>query len=134
MQRYNSFNLIHKALRALMYDTALTLQQTYFADVSEAEIALTKVETVIYYFEQHAHHEDKFMLPAVEAFEPALVEELEKEHVKDIQLGNKLKTLVNVFRSVELDEERINCGSCLNKAFRDFMVFNIDHMAKEESK
>lgn len=32
--------MIHKAFRAMMYDTALTLQQTYFADVEEAESAL----------------------------------------------------------------------------------------------
>ncbi len=73
------------------------------------------------------------MLPAIEAFEPALAEEFEKEHVKDIELGNRLKTLFNVFSSVELDEEKINCGSCISKAFRDFMIFNLAHLAKEES-
>jgi hypothetical protein len=125
--------MIHKALRAMMYDTALTLQQTYFPDAGEAEAVLAKVETVIEQFEQHAHHEDTFVLPAIEAFEPALVEELEKEHVEDIELGNRLKTLLNIFRSVESDEEKVNCGSCLSKAFRDFMVFNLEHMAKEES-
>lgn len=134
MQRYNSFNMIHKALRAMMYDTALTLQQTYFADAEEAENALTKVETVIEQFEQHAHHEDTFMLPAIEAFEPGLVEEFEKEHVEDIELGNRLKTLINIFRAVESNEEKNNCGSCISKSFRDFMTFKLDHVAKEETE
>ena len=132
MQRYNSFNMIHKALRAMMYDTALTLQQTDFADVEEAEAALSKVETVINEFEHHAHHEDTFVLPAIEAFEPQLVEAFEKEHVTDLEIGNRLITLLNIYRSLETDEERINCGSCISKSFRDFMVFNIEHMAKEE--
>lgn len=132
MQRYNSFGVIHKALRAMMYDTALTLQQTYFADVEEAEIALSKVETVIHEFEHHAHHEDTFILPAIETFEPQLVENFENEHVKDHELGSRLITLLNIYRSLETSEERINCGSCINKSFRDFMVFNIEHMAKEE--
>lgn len=134
MQRHNSFNLIHKALRAMLYNTSLTLQQTFFADENEAEAALLKVEAVIGQFEQHAHHEDTFILPAIEAFEPALVDELGKEHVKDIELGNKLKTLLNIFRAVESDEEKVNCSSCINKAFRDFMIFNLEHMAKEESE
>jgi hypothetical protein len=125
--------MIHKALRAMMYDAALTLQQTDFTDANESETALAKVETVIEQFEQHAYHEDTFILPAVEAFEPALVEYLEKEHVEDIELGNRINTLLNIFRSLKLDEERINCGSCINKAFRDFMIFNLKHMAKEES-
>jgi hypothetical protein len=116
----------------MMYDCALTLQQTDFTDVEEAEIALSKVETVIHQFEQHAYHEDTFMLPAIEAFEPKLVEEFEKEHVFDIEIGNRLATLLNMYRSLEADEERINCGSCISKSFRDFMVFNIDHMSKEE--
>jgi hypothetical protein len=134
MQRYNSFNIIHKALRAMLYDTALTLQQTHFPDAEEAETALTKVETVIEHFEHHAHHEDTFILPAIEAFEPHLVEAFENEHVEDMELGNRLKTLLNIFRAVESDEEKINAGSAISKAFRDFMTFNLSHMAKEESE
>jgi hypothetical protein len=130
--RYNSFNLIHKALRALLYDTALTLQQTYFADIDEADAAIDKVETVITQFEQHAHHEDTFILPAIAVFNPQLVADFEKEHVEDNELGNRLNYLLAMFRSLETDEERIQCGSAINKAFREFMVFNIEHMAKEE--
>ncbi|GEO11261.1 hemerythrin domain-containing protein [Segetibacter aerophilus] len=132
MQRFNSFNLIHKALRAMLYDAALTLQQTYYADVEEAEAALAKVETVIHHFEQHAHHEDTFVLPAIEAFEPQLVEEFEQEHVAHHEIGNRLQTLLTIYRSLQTSEERVNCGSCISKSFRDFMVFNINHMAKEE--
>ncbi len=36
MLRFNAFNMIHKALRATLYDSALTLQQTYFANAGEA--------------------------------------------------------------------------------------------------
>jgi len=76
MQRYNGFTLIHKALRALLYDAALTLQQTYFADIEEAEPAIEKVETVLFLFERHAHHEDRFVLPAIVTYEPRLVEKI----------------------------------------------------------
>lgn len=89
MLRFNSFNMIHKALRAMLYDTALTLQQTDFTDAMEAETALSKVEDVIHQFEQHAHHEDTFMLPAIEKFAPQVVEDFEKEHVEDLELGNR---------------------------------------------
>lgn len=53
------------------------------------------------------------MLPSIEAFEPGLVEEFEKEHVKDMELGNRLKTLLNIFRALEQDEEKINCASVI---------------------
>lgn len=134
MERYNSFNLIHKALRAMLYDTALTLQTTYFAEVAEAKAAIDNVESIIYFFEQHAHHEDTFMLPAIQAFEPTLVEAFENEHVADLELGNRLATLLKMYEACMLDEEKVNCGSAINKCFRDFMVFNIEHMGKEESE
>jgi len=130
--RLNSFNLIHKALRALLYDTASTLQQTYFVDAEEAEIALSKIETVIEQFEEHAYHEDNIILPSVQAFDPALVDDFESQHEEDHELGEKLKNLINVFRSIEDDEEKIHCGSAINKSFRDFLVFNLEHMSKEE--
>lgn len=130
--RFNSFNLIHKALRALLYDTALTLQQTYFADAKEANAAIEKVEAVIHQFEQHAYHEDNFILPAVELYDAQLVAEFEKEHVEDIELGERLKHLLAMFSGAQKDEEKVLCGSAINKAFREFMVFNLEHMAKEE--
>src|SRR5690242_17175717 len=132
MNRYNSFNLIHKALRAMLYDAALTLQQTYFANPEEAESALEKVEDVLFLFENHAHHEDSIVLPAVEAFEPEIVAEFEKEHEEDLRLSNRMKNLLNIYHNIYFTEERIICGSAITKSFVEFMVFNLEHMAKEE--
>jgi len=132
MQRYNEFNLIHKALRAMLYDTALTLQQTYFADSNEAEKVLDKVEDVLFLFEHHAHHEDSFILPAVAKYEPALVDEFEKEHETDLKLSSNLKNLLNIYRNVNFTAEMIAMGSAISKAFVEFMIFNLEHMAKEE--
>lgn len=133
MQRYNCFIMIHKALRAMLYDTALTIQQTYFADQEENDMAVEKIESVLYLFEQHAHHEDRNILPLIEYFEPNLVLDFEKEHVKDIQLGNRLRHLINILHAAELDEEKVICGSAISKSFVEFMVFNLEHMAKEET-
>jgi hypothetical protein len=132
MQRYNAFNMIHKALRHMLYDTALTLQQTWFADNDEAAVAIEKTESVIHIFERHAHHEDNYVLPAVEKYDAALVASFEAEHEKDLRLGNMLKNLINIYRNVNFEEERINVGSAICKAFIDFMVFNLEHMGKEE--
>ena len=132
MQRFNPFNMIHKALRALLYDTALSLQQTYFADGAEAETALQKVELVLHQFAQHAHHEDTYLLPAITYYNPWLANEFEQEHVTDHQLSEKLQHLINIFRATTVAEERLVAGSALTKAFTDFVVFNLQHMAKEE--
>ena len=132
MQRYNTFNLIHKALRAMLYDTALTLQQTNFGSVDEAKTALRKVELVIHQFEQHAEHEDNFILPLIAAYEPQLVDEFEAEHEEDHRIGEQLGHLLNIFYAAHGEEERVIAGSGVAKAFMDFMIFNLEHMAKEE--
>jgi hemerythrin-like domain-containing protein len=130
--RFNPFNMIHKALRALLYNTDVTLQQTYFADVEEAEAALVKVKAVVNQFERHAYHEDNFVLPAIQSFAPQMVENFEHEHIEDNALGECLKHLVNVYEAAETDGERLYAGSAIIKTFRDFLVFNLNHMAKEE--
>jgi hemerythrin-like domain-containing protein len=132
MQRFNCFTLIHKALRAMLYDTALTIQQTYFADVEVAETAIEKIENILRNFDHHAHNEDHYVLPAVQRYNAQLVDEFEKEHVKDLDLGNNLQQLLHMYKSLSNSEERIACGSAINKSYVEFMVFNLEHMAKEE--
>jgi hypothetical protein len=132
MQRYNPFTYIHKALRAMLYDASLTIQQTYFAHPEEAEGALKKIEDVLFLIEQHGHHEDTGLLPAIEMCAPGVVEKFEDEHVTDHNLSSRLKHLLNIFRSAENEPDKILCGSAISKAFVEFMVFNLEHMAKEE--
>lgn len=58
--RYNSFNQVHKGLRAYLYDTALKLQQTDLADARAGESAMKQVEELLVLFESHAQNEDEF--------------------------------------------------------------------------
>lgn len=132
MQRFNMFTLIHKALRAMLYDTSLTIQQTSFNDPLEAETALEKIEDVLYIFEKHAHHEDHMVFPAIEDKEPGLADSFEKEHITDLRLSNRMKNLLNIYRNLMFADERIEAGSAITKAFIEFMIFNLEHMGKEE--
>ncbi|MBV9961349.1 MAG: hemerythrin domain-containing protein [Parafilimonas sp.] len=132
MNRFNSFLLVHKGLRAMLYDASLTLQQTDFSMPAEAEVAVTKVYNVLFAFNRHAHHEDSFVFPMVEKFDPELSAKFEKEHAEDHRLGNCLKNLLTIFENAVLPEEKTICGSAIIKSFTEFLVFNLQHMAKEE--
>lgn len=133
MSRFNTFNQIHKALRAMLYDTALVLQQTYFGDAEEAETALEKVKMIVDVFDKHAAHEDKFILPAIQRYEPSIVDIFEQEHDKDHALGESLRGLLIVYRYAMQAGVKIETGQAINKAFIEFMIFNLEHMAKEET-
>ena len=133
MSRFNIFNQVHKGLRAMLYDTALSLQQTNFADTNEAEAVIKKVKTVVDLFDGHAAHEDDFILPAIQQYEPSIVDSFEMEHIHDHALSEKLRGLLMVYRHAIKTEVKIETGLNLTRAFEAFMIFNLQHMAKEEA-
>ena len=133
MTRFNIFNPIHKALRAMLYDTSLTLQQTYFADADEAETAMEKVKQVVDIFDKHAAKEDHFVMPAIERYEPSLADAFEKEHEQDHALTEKLRGLLTVYNYAIKTEVKIQTGQAISRAFLEFMIFNLAHMDREET-
>ena len=132
MQRYNSFNIIHKGLRAALYQTALQLQQTDFTENDQVEDAINKVREVVLLFEGHAHKEDHFVLPLINEYEPSVVATFNAEHQKDEQLGLELEGAVKKLSQSSTSQEMIVAGGELTTSFVRFMVFNLEHMAKEE--
>ena len=132
MERFNIFNQIHKGLRAALYDTALQLQQADFTSASESELALEKVKEVVMLFDEHAHKEDAFVLPAILQYEPSVVDAFEQEHVADLILSKQLSDVVNLFESLLKASDREAAGRKLNVIFVEFVAFNLKHMAKEE--
>lgn len=131
--RFNIFNQIHKALRALLYDTSLTVQQSNFANPEEVAIALDKIRKALDIFDKHAAHEDKHVLPAIQQFEPSMVDAFEQEHVEDHALAEKLRALISDFGKAETPTKQLVTGKEIMHAFNAFLSFNLDHMAKEES-
>ena len=130
--RYNIFNQIHKALRSLLYETAGLIQQTDFTDVTESEEAFKKIQHIVDLFEKHAFHEDKYVLPAIASYDPALIQSFEQEHEEDNALGQRLKGLMNAFNDTASAADRIDAGYAIQTAYVEFMVFNLNHMAREE--
>jgi hemerythrin-like domain-containing protein len=132
MQRYNSFNIIHKGLRAALYQTALQLQQTDFTESDQIEDAINKVREIVLLFEGHAHKEDHFVLPLINEYEPSVVATFNAEHQKDEQLGVELEGAVKKLSQSSTSQEMLVAGGELTTSFVRFMVFNLEHMAKEE--
>jgi hypothetical protein len=130
--RYNIFNQIHKALRALLYDTATMVQQTDFADATETEQTLARLQQVLEAFEVHAFAEDHFILPAVQKPEPELKKLFTQEHEEDHALVQRLAILIKAFPHTVSAAEKTKAGISIHIAFTEFVVFNLEHMAREE--
>jgi len=133
MERYNIFQLIHKGLRAALYQTALCLQQTDFTADDEKEEALNRVKEVNMLFEVLAQKEKAFILPAVQEHEPSVVFSLQVEHSTYNQLGKNLRDGIIKVEAAKSILEKIVSGRELTEAFIQFMVNHLTHMSKEET-
>lgn len=133
-QRFNAFHQIHQALRALLYHTGITLQQTNFFIPEQEQKTIALVKQVIAFFETHAHTEDRLVFPMIAAVAPELVADFEAQHVEDHQLGEALNTAVNAVEIAKDPATKVAAGYALQHAFRAFMAFNLIHMAKEEQE
>ena len=130
--RVNIFNQIHKGLRALLYETSILLQQTDFSNKEEMQVVVNRIKMVADLFDDHARHEDKFVLPAVQEYEPAIVDAFEQEHVMDAKLTRALKDSLQALQMAS-PLVRQDMANELAKTFMQFMIFNLEHMSKEET-
>lgn len=133
MNRYNIFNQVHKGLRALLYETALAIQQTDFNNREEAKTISAQLTEVVELFDKHADTEDSIVFPALQDYEPSVVLVFEDEHEKDHALGKKLKDALFALSQSQSAEAELDAGRNIQLAFVEFMVFNLGHMAKEET-
>lgn len=132
MKRYNIFYQVHKGLREMLYSTASLLQQTDFSNPVQAATATAQVNEVINLFDKHAGTEDYMILPAIQQYEPSVTSLFAEEHVQDHALGEKLRSVVKGLLESASLEDRNTWGAVLRPVFIEFMVFNLNHMAKEE--
>jgi Hemerythrin HHE cation binding domain len=132
MERYNIFYQVHKGLRALLYETALLLQHTDFTNAGEVEQAIEQLQTMVELFDKHAHTEDTLVFAAITPYEPSLVNAFEQEHEQDHALGSRINGIILSYAYAVSSSDQYETGKSINQAFIDFMIFNLNHMAKEE--
>lgn len=132
-QRYNVFNQIHKALRALFYDTAMCIQQTDF-DKPEAAKTIARVQHVLELLDDHSHHEDTLLFPQVMKYDRALAERFEKDHGEDHKLTEDLRARILEWNNTSDPAQKAAIGQDIFYAFNEFVAFNLYHMNREENE
>jgi Hemerythrin HHE cation binding domain len=132
MKRYNSFNRVHKGLRAFLYDTALKLQQADLSDRESSQKVIEQLHTIIDLFEVHAHHEDHFFNEPLEKVNPTVATLFVNEHEEDHRLSTVLRNQLQEWNNAGTTETRSTVGLHLFYSFNEFMAFNLYHMNKEE--
>lgn len=130
--RYNTFRLIHKGLRAMLYGASIKIQQADLGSIDEGKSVVDEIQLLISLFEAHAHSEDKYYNEPLEKLKPEVANLFEKEHQEDHRLGNKLLSIIAKWKTAADNESRFATGQDLFYAFNEYIAFNLYHMNKEE--
>jgi hypothetical protein len=132
MQRYNIFNQLHKGLQALLYDTAIMIQQTAFCNAAEGRFVLEKLDTLLHLFSEHALLEDTHLLPVLRPFNEQSIRNLQKDHQCDRLASTRLKGLMQTYEQAVSGNDKLDVGIAIAQAYREYLVSNLKHMALEE--
>ncbi len=82
-QRYVIYQNIHKAVRYMMYSTALSLGSADFRDQKSRQDSLEQLRGTITLLEEHAEHEETFVHPSLESRVPGITKSFEENHQDD---------------------------------------------------
>ena len=131
MPRFDLFTSIHKAIRAMVYETGRALQTADFADGVSAAGAVGQLEPVLVLLAEHHETEEEFVFPVVVPFEPALVGELQAQHQEVERLLGAVRGALGAVTSVD-SGSRVGAGVELNRRYNELAAFYLQHLAHEE--
>ena len=133
-QKVDLFTSIHKAIRALLYQTASALQAADLGEEQSMQETLRMLENTLDMLEEHAAHEDHLIFPEVEKVLPGTTLACESEHRAYEQKEISLRNLMAQIRKAQTATDRLAFAGALNRAYTDFMAFQLQHMNHEEEQ
>jgi hypothetical protein len=133
MQRYNPFVLIHKGLKASLFQTALCIQQTDFTS-SAAEETIMRLQEVLVLFRDHQRKIKNYYLPVISEFEPAVCTLLLSEEEKGKGIEKHLLQAVEKLMLPQPAAIRLSLAEKLSASFGSFISFWLDHMHRIEEQ
>jgi len=132
MNRVDIYGLAHKALRALLFETAALAARTDFAGDAEAGRLAARVDTLLGWLDTHADHEDRHVMPELAAISPELHAALAADHGRVASVQADVRGWVARLRS-SAGPARVAAGARLHERLLALTAEHLRHMASEES-
>lgn len=131
MTRLDLFLLVHKGLRAEIFETARAIARTDFAAPAQCRAAAARLERCFGFLEEHARHEEQVIFAELAGFAAVLAAELGNEHSR---LDGLLLECSRVLARLEAasESERVALGRRLHGLFGGFVAEYLRHMEREE--
>jgi hypothetical protein len=131
--RHDLYRLIHKALRAAMFDTVLRLGRVDAGDDAALGEALDQAQQLLALVASHVKHENDFVHCAIEARRPGGAGATADEHRDHLDALHALNLEVAALRQAPAAERPL----LLHRLYRHLAHFTADqllHMHREESQ
>ncbi|MDF2188568.1 hypothetical protein [Paraflavitalea sp. CAU 1676] len=133
MERYNVFTRVHKGLRAFLFETAMTVQQTDFSVTEEAEAVMGRIGEALYYFNQHSLYIERLLFPYIIDHNPGLIAIFRQQYQSNVVQAQRLRGVMNAFGHAANQQEQVAAGHPILKAYTGFLITQLDSMAREDN-
>lgn len=130
--RHDLYTAIHKALRSRLFQTVSMVESCDFSEPAERDAALTHVRDTLAFLEEHAGHEDEFVMPRIANANASLAERLEAAHARVEQSGANVAGLVAAIAAAS-PEVAVGRGPELCHAVNVLVSEHFEHMNEEET-
>jgi hypothetical protein len=129
--RVDLFTVIHKALRANLYEAGSLLERTDFGDNHERQRALSDLEQTLNFLEEHLSLEERYVVPLLRLASIEVGGALQAQHHQHELVTKRLR---------DLKKELAQCGGTgavtlgvqLCKAYNKMLASQLTHMNEEE--
>jgi hypothetical protein len=130
--RLDLYAPIHKALRRFMVDTLQRVGCLDVADAAEMQATLGQLDALLLLCEQHVHHENQFMHPALEARQPGASQRIAGEHAEHLHHIAALRDEAIQLRAAPALRRPLRALR-LYRHLALFVADNFQHMHHEET-
>ena len=133
-QRYVIYQNIHKAIRYMIYSTALALGSADFRDQKSRQDSLEQLRGTITLLEEHAEHEETFVHPSLESRVPGITKSFKENHQDDERLFNRMRELGSQIEAAADNEQKVALGNELYGIFNTYIGDYLSHLDREEGE
>ena len=133
-QRYVIYQNIHKAIRHIMYSTALALGSADFRDQKSMRESLDQLRETITKLQEHAEHEETFVHPPLESRVPGITKSFDENHEDDERLFDRIRELGSQIEAAGDNDQRMAMGNQLYGIFNTYIGDYLGHLDREEAE
>lgn len=130
--RYNTYFIVHKALRANMATVLQQLGSCDWTDDEDTAHALTELRNLLSLCESHLQHENEFIHKAMESRAAGSTARISGQHEEHVASIKSLREEAESIRT-GTGSQRVLAGAALYHHYSFFVAENLEHMLEEET-